>query len=203
MDNKLLGGSEKKVTIPGLSRIPLWWDRHIGKSHAKRGVIRKGEDGIWNSPWIMRKQKCYHAYIDKQYELAADVITPWRLDAESAIAELRMMTKTPISSDNRENEMRQSASRQSRRSQLISTLSGIKANLESLDSILGHRDERAQDALMTHVYAYWEGALKKGTEELPPSPGFVPAMCPSKAVYDQRKEELQAHIEAALTKEEA
>lgn len=202
VENKFLGNPETKVKVPGLSGIPLWFVRCVGKSHAKHGIIRKDASGVWKSPWIVRKEKCYHAYIDKQYELAASEITPWRLEAESAMAELGLMEKGPITSGNRENDMRQTASRLGRRSQLISALSTIGANLESLDSLLDHRDERARDDLMTHTCAYWEGALKRAGDELPPSPDFLPTACRSKEVYIQRKEELQARIKAALDKEE-
>lgn len=149
MEYKLLGDPVKKVRVSGLSEVTLWWDRRVGNGHAKHGIIRKG---AWRSPWLLRKEKCYHTYIDKQYELAASKITPWCLDAESVVTELGLMEKGSISSANRENDMRQTSSRQGRRSQLISTLSIIGADLESLDSLLNHRDEQACNALMTHVY---------------------------------------------------
>lgn len=201
MNASVLGDNRRKVRVPGL-RTPLFFDRMVGKSQAGRGLILKDDDR-WRTPWLERKGQCCQAYMDKQYELAADEITPWRLNAENAIRELAFMSKNPISTANHESEQRQTAARAGRHQQLVQTLSTIDADLESLDALLAHRGERAEDILMTHVYAYWEGALKqKGDNALPPVPAYRLKESRSKEMYVRRKEELQGKIRSALAREE-
>jgi len=184
------------LIIPGVRAL---FEKLRGKLDSKQNQICQYKEGHI-TPFINSKISCYLSHINKIYLRTTKEITPLVQEAYMLIVEYNKFFAT-VKSDydpNSEEGMRQAAGSASRKKAIYTRLASIKAELEMVNQLLAHYEERAERLLTSRISRYWRGVLTVSSGKLAPFPYVEYPESQSKALYIKNKEKLMEMIDEIL-----
>lgn len=206
--NRLLKFLERKPRIKGVTGFLKWpfLEKRAGVKDSKQNQICKYADGH-TTPWINSKARCYDSYVDRVYLRTTAAMEDLIKEANESITELLLISMTDVSkiSGKGEEESRQRRRAEERnvvnervRRELLTKISGIKAQVEMVDEKVIHHVEAAENVLHSHVLAYWRGILKASDKELENYPKVLTVTHSGWEKYVANRDELLAAMNAVL-----
>ena len=185
--------------IPGVWMFFEWLR---GWMDSRRNQVCQFKDGH-TTPLIITKVNHYCSHVNKIYIKTIKDITPLIKEANQLLVELYQLMASPKPSGNGNDEesMRQVSKTSKHKTDLLKKLTLIKSELDMVNQMLLHFEERAQNYLNARIERYWRGVLSSSHGKVKHSPCIEIACLRSRDEYNQIRTKLIDEIERIISAE--
>ena len=185
--------------IPGVWMFFEWLR---GWMDSRKNQVCQFKEGH-TTPLIITKVDNYCSHINKIYIRTIKDITPLIKQANSLLVEFYQLMEpsSPNEKGNDEETMRRVSNLARNKTNILKSLTLIKSELDMVNQMLLHFEERAQNYLNARIERYWRGVLASSHGKVKHSPCIEIAGLKSRDEYNLIRTKLVDEIERILNTE--
>ncbi len=191
------------IRIPGVKAL---FENHMGQRDVKQNQLCEFLNGHI-TPVIDTKVNSYDSHLNKIFLKTAQELDPMIQEANILIVELDLLLsyKESIIGGDSEEARRQAAIAaekgakvSKRKKEIMIRLAKIKAEIDTVDEMLLHYEERAKGILYSRISKYWRGILSASSERLEHFPYIIHKESQARKTYLANREKMVNMIEAVV-----